>query len=305
MIVGAASSTPTLCVNTALTNITHTTTAATGINTYPAPSYAMPPAISIPTSYDDLENVTITSNGATVLNNTTPINSLSGTIGTASGTAGSYADFTAFGPYAMYPGATYSFSLSSITTTVSRSNAIAIYIDYNRNGLFTDDGEKVYAAATTTPGPHTETGTFTIPLSASFGLTRMRVICGNAIISSPTQGFSYGEYEEYSINLGRSGGLPAGLSASWTNNTVTISGTPTESGIFNYSIGLTGDCSTATATGTITVNPADLQPSAGSNGNLTICSTTNLTPALLFAALQGTPAAEVYGRQRLMWLMDQ
>ena len=299
IIAGAASSTPTLCVNTALTNITHTTTAATGIITYPAPSYALPPAIYSPTGEEDLGNITITSNGATILNNSTPVNSLSGTIGTAIGTAGSYANFTAFGPYAMYPGATYSFSLSSITASLYGSNSMAIYIDYNRNGVFTDAGEKVYAAAATTIGPHTETGTFTIPLSVSVGLTRMRVISRDNIITYPDHnnysGFpdysTSGEYEHYSINLGRSGGLPAGVTASWANNTVTISGTPTESGTFNYSIGLLGNCSTAAATGTINVNPADLQPSAGSNGNLTICSTTNLTEALLFAALRGTPAA--------------
>jgi uncharacterized protein (DUF2141 family) len=291
MIAGAASGTQTLCVNTALTNITHTTAAATGIITYPAPSYALPTAITYPTDRHDLGNVTITSNGATILNNSTLVNSLSGTIGTATGTAGSYANYTAFGPYALYPGATYSFSLSSITASNHSSNSMAIYIDYNRNGLFTDEGEKVYASAATTSGAHTETGTFTIPLAASVGLTRMRVISGSAVISSPTQSFTYGEYEDYSINLGRSSGLPSGVTASWANNTVTISGTPTESGTFNYSIDLTGDCSTATATGTITVNPADLQPSAGSNGNLTICSTTNLTDSLLFAALMGTPAA--------------
>jgi hypothetical protein len=171
IIAGAASSTPTLCVNTALTNITHTSTAATGIITYPAPSYALPSVISSPSSNDDLGNVTITLNGATILNNSTPVNSLSGTIGTATGTAGSYADFTALGHYALYPGSTYSFSLSSITTGTGTyyNNSMAIYIDYNRNGVFSDAGEKVYAAATTTSGPHTETGTFTIPLSASLG----------------------------------------------------------------------------------------------------------------------------------------
>ena len=36
---------------------------------------------------------------------------------------------------------------------------------------------------------------------------------------------------------------------------VTISGTPTASGTFNYTITLTGGCGTITATGTITVNP--------------------------------------------------
>ena len=50
--------------------------------------------------------------------------------------------------------------------------------------------------------------------------------------------------------------LPAGVTGSWTSPevTITISGTPTESGIFNYTINLTGggDC---IITGTIEVNP--------------------------------------------------
>jgi uncharacterized protein (TIGR02145 family) len=47
--------------------------------------------------------------------------------------------------------------------------------------------------------------------------------------------------------------LPSGVTASWASNTITISGTPTASGTFNYSIPLTGGCGTVNATGTITV----------------------------------------------------
>jgi uncharacterized protein (TIGR02145 family) len=49
-------------------------------------------------------------------------------------------------------------------------------------------------------------------------------------------------------------GFPAGLTKSWepTTNTVTISGTPTESGTFNYTVTLAGGCGTnVTATGKI------------------------------------------------------
>ena len=77
---------------------------------------------------------------------------------------------------------------------------MAIYIDYNRNGVFTDAGEQVYSASDMTSGAHTETGTFTIPPSALSGVTRMRVICNSGgLITSPTQTVSWGEYEEYSI----------------------------------------------------------------------------------------------------------
>ena len=48
--------------------------------------------------------------------------------------------------------------------------------------------------------------------------------------------------------------LPTGVSASWSTNTITISGTPSVAGTFNYSIPLTGGCGTINATGSITVN---------------------------------------------------
>ena len=53
--------------------------------------------------------------------------------------------------------------------------------------------------------------------------------------------------------IGTATGLPAGVTASFANNIITISGTPTESGVFNYSIPLTGICTGLKATGTITV----------------------------------------------------
>lgn len=50
--------------------------------------------------------------------------------------------------------------------------------------------------------------------------------------------------------------LPAGVTGSWTNNMVTISGTPTTAGTYNYIVTLTGGCGTAASNGTYTINPA-------------------------------------------------
>jgi hypothetical protein len=47
--------------------------------------------------------------------------------------------------------------------------------------------------------------------------------------------------------------LPAGITGAWAGNVVTISGTPTASGTFNYTITLTGGCGIVTATGMITI----------------------------------------------------
>ncbi len=52
-------------------------------------------------------------------------------------------------------------------------------------------------------------------------------------------------------------GQPAGVTGTLNGNgTFTISGTPTESGTFPYTITQTGSCTTETATGTITVSAA-------------------------------------------------
>ena len=50
-------------------------------------------------------------------------------------------------------------------------------------------------------------------------------------------------------------GLPNGITGNWSSNTVTISGTPSSSGTFPYTVTLTGECNTVTETGTITVSP--------------------------------------------------
>jgi autotransporter-associated beta strand protein len=85
--------------------------------------------------------------------------------------------------------------------------------------------------------------------------------------------------------IGAATGLPAGVVATFASNTLTISGTPTASAIFNYSIPLTGGCGSVNATGTITVSPA----SAGGTvaGSATVCSGTNST-ALTLSGHTGT-----------------
>jgi hypothetical protein len=75
--------------------------------------------------------------------------------------------------------------------------------------------------------------------------------------------------------IGTATGLPTGVTASWTDNVITISGTPTEVGTFNYSIPLTGGCSIVNATGTITVVPVNTVSEASSSP--TLCIDTELT----------------------------
>jgi len=74
-------------------------------------------------------------------------------------------------------------------------------------------------------------------------------------------------------------GLPSGVSATWSGDVLTISGTPTSEGEFSYSIPLIG-CDTVNATGAITVKAGST--AAVISGSLSICSgsSTNLQVAI-------------------------
>lgn len=180
------------------------------------PAYTTPPAVSNPTTDEDLGNITITKGAATILNNSSVINSLTGTIGLATGTAGSYSDFSSFGPYNINAGQTYNFSISTLQAATAYGNAVGIYIDYNRNGLFTDAGEAVYVSSTTTLGAHTETGSFIVPATASIGSTRMRIVVNEDPVTGPNMAVSWGEYEEYTLSIQPS------ATYSWSDGTSTV-----------------------------------------------------------------------------------
>jgi hypothetical protein len=93
-------------------------------------------------------------------------------------------------------------------------------------------------------------------------------------------------------------GLPAGVTAAWASNTITISGTPTAAGTFNYSVPLSGGCATVNATGTITVSEPGsiiLSSPAGTddqskNSNTIITPITYTTTGATGAAITGLPA---------------
>jgi hypothetical protein len=74
-----------------------------------------------------------------------------------------------------------------------------VWIDYNKNGVFTDAGEQV--VSTTFNGAGNKTGTFTIPTTALLGTTRMRVSAKYGAYPTPCETFTYGEVEDYTINI--------------------------------------------------------------------------------------------------------
>ena len=129
----------------------------------------------------------------------------------------------------------------------------------------------------TATGTITVTSNNTVTLTSAAG-TDAQTNCINTAITDIT-------YATTGATGATVTGLPTGVTGAWAGNVVTISGTPTVPGIFNYTVSLTGGCGTITATGTITVtsnNTVTLTSAAGTDAQ-TICintAITNITYAL-------------------------
>ncbi|MFM9027684.1 MAG: beta strand repeat-containing protein, partial [Bacteroidota bacterium] len=246
-----------------------TTLVASPNNSATAATYSTPSAVGIPSVDEDLGTVTITnaSTSVTVLNNSSTLNSLIGTIGTATGSAGSYSNFTSFGPYGLTAGTTYNMSLSSLTSASAYENSMAVFIDYNRDGDYFDAGETIYNSPFNTLGAHTESTSFTVPSTAFNGTTRMLIVCKQGTISGPTDTITYGEREEYMLNItssnsGGGGSIPV-LGYSWSRgatnvgNGASVTTAVASTGSYTVTATSVAGCSmTATVTVTTTVAPS-------------------------------------------------
>jgi PKD repeat protein len=96
------------------------------------------------------------------------------------------------------PGNTYTITLSP--GTFASDNYIAVWIDYNNNGVF-ETTEKL-GTILILPTPATGTINFTVPASAIVGVTRMRVreVWNNSNFD-PCTSYGYGETEDYNVNI--------------------------------------------------------------------------------------------------------
>ncbi|QOG03238.1 M4 family metallopeptidase [Flavobacterium sp. MDT1-60] len=124
---------------------------------------------------------------------------------TSTGTAG-YENYTAIATNATR-GTAYTITITPTWTSSVYSEGYAVFIDYNQDGDFADSGETAWtkAASTTTP----VTGSITIPSTATLGTTRVRVSMKYNGIPTSCESFSYGQVEDYSINITASGAVAA------------------------------------------------------------------------------------------------
>lgn len=121
---------------------------------------------------------------------------------TSTGTSG-YENFTSISTN-VTKGSAYTISVTPVWTSTKYSEGYAVYIDYNGDGDFTDSGELVWSRSASTTSP--VTGSVTIPSTATAGSTRMRVMMQyNAIPSSSCGSYTYGQVEDYTVNIVSSG----------------------------------------------------------------------------------------------------
>lgn len=129
----------------------------------------------------------------------------------------------------------YTITVTPTWTGQVFQEAYSVWIDYNRDGDFTDAGEQVWTQSPTTSTP--VSGSFTVPSSAVENSTTMRVSMKYNGIPTSCETFQYGEVEDYTIII--ESGAP-----DTTPPVITLNGSPT----VNLNLGDTYTEQGATAT---------------------------------------------------------
>jgi len=100
-------------------------------------------------------------------------------------------------------GQSTTITITPIWTGTIYNEAYSVWIDYNKDGDFTDSGEQVYTQSNTTATP--VSGSFTVPASALEVNTRMRVSMKYNGIPTSCESFTYGEVEDYTVSISAAG----------------------------------------------------------------------------------------------------
>jgi len=175
-----------------------------------------------------------------------------------------YTDYTGVAAGQVLTGQTYPFTLYQIHgTTDQTANFANVYIDFNRNGVFTDAGEIFTLSKPGATFYEDFVGDIAIPVTATLGVTRMRVVIREGAITTPcgTVG-TWGEAEDYLVNI--QGGIDPTYSIQWNPGSVTGSpATVNPLVTTDYAVTISAlGCSATSSNITVTVNPIPLAPTA-------------------------------------------
>jgi hypothetical protein len=256
---GAASSTPTLCLDDVLAPIKVPTTGATGIGI----------PMDLPTGVTAIwANDTIYISGspaeAGIFDYSIP---LTGGCGSVNATGSiTVKPYMSSGPGSSTPTVCINTGLPAIkhategatgigTATGLPSGVTATWANdtITISGSPTESGAFMYSIALTGGcGVGEATGTISVTTEMTIGAASLEPsLCA----FSPLTPIIHTAL--FATGVDMVSGLPSGVTATWANDTLTISGTPTESGTFNYTVALKG-CGTASADGSIEVDLAPL-----------------------------------------------
>jgi uncharacterized protein (TIGR02145 family) len=152
-------------------------------------------------------------------------------------------------------------SSAIITATGTSSPIIVPGLTFGVNYIFT-----VLATNAVGPSPTITTTTTVTPcvLNTATAASSSPTLTVNTILTNITHSTTN------ATGIGNAIGLPSGVTASWLADMITLMGTPAVTGIFNYTIPLTGGCGSVNATGIVTVNPV-------SSATLTTMAVSNIT----------------------------
>lgn len=193
--------------NTSLGTVTGTSTNITGLS--PATTYSFKvrafDAASNNSSYSNTINVTTQSNTVTYCdtqgNNSSyewidlvRLNNLNN----VTGNDGGYADYTNLS--ANLPYGSNTLYISAGFSSSSYREYWKIWIDYDQDGTF-ENNEVLASGSSTSSG--TLSATFSVPTTAIPGPTRMRVSMKYNSAQTACETFSYGEVEDYTVNIGQ------------------------------------------------------------------------------------------------------
>ncbi|CAM1354669.1 M4 family metallopeptidase [Tenacibaculum ascidiaceicola] len=122
-----------------------------------------------------------------------------GSIDNTSDGGGGYSDFTTISTD-LSIGDSNTITITPKWTGTVYSEGYGVWIDYNQDGDFSDSGETVWTKAASKDTPVSTS--FTVPASATQGTTRMRIVLKyNATPTACEATFSYGEVEDYTVNI--------------------------------------------------------------------------------------------------------
>jgi len=121
-----------------------------------------------------------------------------GSINRSSGANAGYFDGTALST-TLTAGTSNTISYSAGFSGTAYTEYWKIYIDYNKDGDFVDAGELVASRSSNLAS--TLSSTFTVPTTARNGTTRLRVVMSDNSATTSCNSYSYGETEDYTVNI--------------------------------------------------------------------------------------------------------